>query len=122
MFSIGNYMLSKYMYRFKGTPSTGIENLLLFNEGMKLLFRPPVVPLIFYIQDPQVAQDQVVHSLPVQIVDMDRDLLRMTGHTVLVMLVGREDPAASQIMEVVSNTPPTEATEAHFLLKNATWC
>ncbi len=49
MFSIGNYMLFKYMYRFKGTTHTGIKNLLLFNEGVKLLFRPPVVPLIYFL-------------------------------------------------------------------------
>ncbi len=45
MLSIGYYMLFKYMYRFKGTTGTGVKNLLLYKEGVKLLFRPPVVPL-----------------------------------------------------------------------------
>ena len=33
------------MYRFKGTTGTEVKNLLLFKQGVILLFRPPGVPL-----------------------------------------------------------------------------
>ncbi len=39
-------VISISVYRFKGTTGTGIKNLLLFNKGVELLFRPPVVPLM----------------------------------------------------------------------------
>ena len=45
MLSIANYWLFKYMYRFKGTTGTEVKNLLLFKQGVMLLFRPPGVPL-----------------------------------------------------------------------------
>ena len=45
MISITNYWLFKYIYRFKGTTGTDVQNLLLFKHGVILLFRSPGVPL-----------------------------------------------------------------------------
>ena len=36
------------MYRFKGTTDTEVENLLLFKQGVILIFRSPGVPLSFW--------------------------------------------------------------------------